>query len=97
MPDELTRWVAEQFGKSGAGQTAVVESTGTGGGFKLLCARKTRATRCRCAGHKQILCLAQRRRQLRRLQFRLRLFDAPRRHAPLLRFPKAKAEGPAAG
>jgi phosphate transport system substrate-binding protein len=30
--------VAEQFGKSGAGKTPVVESTGTGGGFKLFCA-----------------------------------------------------------
>jgi phosphate transport system substrate-binding protein len=30
--------VAEQFGKTGAGKTPVVESTGTGGGFKLFCA-----------------------------------------------------------
>ena len=30
--------VAEQFGKSGGFKTPVVESTGTGGGFKLFCA-----------------------------------------------------------
>jgi phosphate transport system substrate-binding protein len=30
--------VAEQFGKAGAFKTPVVESTGTGGGFKLFCA-----------------------------------------------------------
>ncbi len=34
----FTTAVAEQFGKSGAGKTPVVESTGTGGGFKLFCA-----------------------------------------------------------
>jgi len=34
----FTPAVAEQFGKSGAGKTPVVESTGTGGGFKLFCA-----------------------------------------------------------
>ena len=34
----FTTAVAEQFGKSGAGRTPVVESTGTGGGFKLFCA-----------------------------------------------------------
>jgi phosphate transport system substrate-binding protein len=34
----FTTVVAEQFGKSGAGKTPVVESTGTGGGFKLFCA-----------------------------------------------------------
>jgi len=34
----FTAAVAEQFGKSGAGKTPVVESTGTGGGFKLFCA-----------------------------------------------------------
>jgi phosphate transport system substrate-binding protein len=30
--------VAEQFGKTGKFKTPVVESTGTGGGFKLFCA-----------------------------------------------------------
>src|SRR5262249_14703991 len=35
----FTTAVAEQFGKSGGGRTPVVESTGTGGGFKLFCAR----------------------------------------------------------
>src|SRR3546814_2656089 len=30
--------VAEQFGKTGSFKTPVVESTGTGGGFKLFCA-----------------------------------------------------------
>lgn len=34
----FTTAVAEQFGKSGAGKTPVVESTGTGGGLKLFCA-----------------------------------------------------------
>ena len=34
----FTTAVAEQFGKSGAGKTPVVELTGTGGGFKLFCA-----------------------------------------------------------
>ncbi|KAB2849443.1 MAG: PstS family phosphate ABC transporter substrate-binding protein [Hyphomicrobiaceae bacterium] len=34
----FTTAVAEQFGKSRAGKTPVVESTGTGGGFKLFCA-----------------------------------------------------------
>jgi phosphate transport system substrate-binding protein len=34
----FTTAVAEQFGKSGQGKTPVVESTGTGGGFKLFCA-----------------------------------------------------------
>ncbi len=34
----FTTAVAEMFGKSGAGKTPVVESTGTGGGFKLFCA-----------------------------------------------------------
>ena len=34
----FTTAVAEQFGKTGAGKTPVVESTGTGGGFKLFCA-----------------------------------------------------------
>lgn len=34
----FTTAVAEQFGKSGMGKTPVVESTGTGGGFKLFCA-----------------------------------------------------------
>lgn len=33
----FTTAVAEQFGKAGAGKTPVVESTGTGGGFKLFC------------------------------------------------------------
>ena len=33
----FTTAVAEQFGKSGAGKTPVVESTGTGGGFKIFC------------------------------------------------------------
>jgi phosphate transport system substrate-binding protein len=33
----FTTAVAEQFGKSGQGKTPVVESTGTGGGFKLFC------------------------------------------------------------
>jgi phosphate transport system substrate-binding protein len=33
----FTTAVAEEFGRSGAGQTPVVESTGTGGGFKLFC------------------------------------------------------------
>jgi len=34
----FTSAVAEQFGKSGKFKTPVVESTGTGGGFKLFCA-----------------------------------------------------------
>lgn len=34
----FTTAVAEQFGRSGGGKTPVVESTGTGGGFKLFCA-----------------------------------------------------------
>jgi phosphate transport system substrate-binding protein len=34
----FTTAVAEQFGKSSGMQTPVVESTGTGGGFKLFCA-----------------------------------------------------------
>lgn len=34
----FTTAVAEQFGKSGAGKTPVVEATGTGGGMKLFCA-----------------------------------------------------------
>ena len=34
----FTTAVAEQFGKTGGGKTPVVESTGTGGGFKLFCA-----------------------------------------------------------
>jgi phosphate transport system substrate-binding protein len=34
----FTTAVAEQFGKAGAFKTPVVESTGTGGGFKLFCA-----------------------------------------------------------
>lgn len=34
----FTTAVAEQFGKSGAGKTPIVESTGTGGGMKLFCA-----------------------------------------------------------
>ncbi len=34
----FTTAVAEQFGKAGGGKTPVVESTGTGGGFKLFCA-----------------------------------------------------------
>jgi phosphate transport system substrate-binding protein len=34
----FTTAVAERFGKSGAGKTPVVESTGTGGGMKLFCA-----------------------------------------------------------
>ncbi len=33
----FTTAVAEEFGRSGAGPTPVVESTGTGGGFKLFC------------------------------------------------------------
>jgi phosphate transport system substrate-binding protein len=33
----FTTAVAEQFGRSGAGKAPVVESTGTGGGFKLFC------------------------------------------------------------
>ena len=33
----FTTTVAEQFGKSGAGKTPVVESTGTGGGMKIFC------------------------------------------------------------
>jgi len=33
----FTTAVAEQFGKSGAGKTPVVESTGTGGGMKIFC------------------------------------------------------------
>lgn len=34
----FTTTVAEQFGKKTGGQTPIVESTGTGGGFKLFCA-----------------------------------------------------------
>jgi phosphate transport system substrate-binding protein len=34
----FTTTVAEQFGKAGKFKTPVVESTGTGGGFKLFCA-----------------------------------------------------------
>ena len=34
----FTTAVAEQFGKSSGMKTPVVESTGTGGGFKLFCA-----------------------------------------------------------
>jgi phosphate transport system substrate-binding protein len=34
----FTTAVAEQFGRAGLGRTPVVESTGTGGGFKLFCA-----------------------------------------------------------
>lgn len=34
----FTTAVAEEFGKAGLGRTPVVESTGTGGGFKLFCA-----------------------------------------------------------
>lgn len=34
----FTTAVAEQFARSGAGKTPVVESTGTGGGMKLFCA-----------------------------------------------------------
>ena len=34
----FTTAVAEQFGKAGGGKAPVVESTGTGGGFKLFCA-----------------------------------------------------------
>lgn len=34
----FTTAVAEQFGRAGLGKTPVVESTGTGGGFKLFCA-----------------------------------------------------------
>ena len=34
----FTTAVAEQFGKTGGGKTPVVESTGTGGGFKRFCA-----------------------------------------------------------
>ena len=33
----FTTAVAEQFGKSGAGKTPIVESTGTGGGMKIFC------------------------------------------------------------
>lgn len=33
----FTTAVAEQFGKTGGGKTPVVESTGTGGGFKIFC------------------------------------------------------------
>ncbi len=33
----FTTAVAEQFGKSGAGKAPIVESTGTGGGFKIFC------------------------------------------------------------
>lgn len=33
----FTTAVAEQFGKSSGGKTPVVESTGTGGGFKIFC------------------------------------------------------------
>lgn len=33
----FTTAVAEQFGKTGAGKTPVVESTGTGGGMKIFC------------------------------------------------------------
>ncbi len=40
----FTTAVAEQFGKSGAGKTPVVESTGTGGGLKLFCAGVGEAT-----------------------------------------------------
>ncbi len=34
----FTTTVAEQFGKANGGKTPIVESTGTGGGFKLFCA-----------------------------------------------------------
>ena len=34
----FTTTVAEQFGKTSGMKTPVVESTGTGGGFKLFCA-----------------------------------------------------------
>jgi phosphate transport system substrate-binding protein len=40
----FTTAVAEQFGKSGGGNTPVVESTGTGGGLKLFCAGVGEAT-----------------------------------------------------
>ena len=40
----FTTAVAEQFGKAGVGKTPVVESTGTGGGFKLFCAGVGEAT-----------------------------------------------------
>ncbi len=33
----FTTAVAEQFGKSSGNKTPVVESTGTGGGFKIFC------------------------------------------------------------
>ena len=40
----FTTAVAEQFGKAGTFKTPVVESTGTGGGFKLFCAGVGEAT-----------------------------------------------------
>ncbi len=40
----FTTAVAEQFGKAGGGKTPVVESTGTGGGFKLFCSGVGEAT-----------------------------------------------------
>ncbi len=40
----FTTAVAEQFGKAAGGKTPVVESTGTGGGFKLFCAGVGEAT-----------------------------------------------------
>lgn len=40
----FTTAVAEQFGKAGGAKTPVVESTGTGGGFKLFCAGVGEAT-----------------------------------------------------
>lgn len=40
----FTTAVAEQFGKANGGKTPIVESTGTGGGFKLFCAGVGEAT-----------------------------------------------------
>lgn len=40
----FTTTVAEHFGKSGAGKTPIVESTGTGGGIKMFCAGVGEAT-----------------------------------------------------
>ena len=52
----FTTTVAERFGQK-SGKTPIVESTGTGGGIKLFCARRRRyhARHCQClAPHQEI-------------------------------------------